>query len=150
MLTAKKIKCRPRSVGQRNWAALLSGATTAPPPEKDPLGPAGPRLTRPKCLPRPPPGTHHGKEHIEILEKLLPVNGRPLTPVRLLLTARLLPLPDSPHYALSVTLVPICSISSASCRSERDILDLSDLSHSQASLSCMLNRLHSENRESHR
>ena len=66
MLTAKKIKCRPRSVGQRNWAALLSGAMIAPPPEKDPLGPAGPRLTRPS------PGTNHGKEHIDILENFCP------------------------------------------------------------------------------
>nr|WP_303353254.1 hypothetical protein [Bacteroides intestinalis] len=39
---------------------------TAPPPEKDPLGPAGPRLTRPS------PGTNHGKEHIDILENFCP------------------------------------------------------------------------------
>ena len=58
MLTAKKIKCRPRSVGQRNWAAQFERwlgyplhrdarrAMTAPPPEKEP-GPTGPTLSDP-------------------------------------------------------------------------------------------------------
>ncbi|MBP3288923.1 MAG: hypothetical protein J6L79_06810 [Muribaculaceae bacterium] len=58
MLTAKKIKCRPRSVGQRNWAAQFERwlgyplhrdarrAISAPPPEKDPSSP-GPRPTSP-------------------------------------------------------------------------------------------------------
>ncbi len=70
MLTAKKIKCRPRSVGQRNWAAQFERwlgyplhrdarrAMTAPPPEKEPVRlPPRPRLTRPTLSDPSSPGT---------------------------------------------------------------------------------------------